>query len=202
MAITLAPADRRHGGETPLPPPRRRSQASAMQLPATPGRICRYSSPHTPASASTVAAPTEPAAAIAAAALDAAALDAAALTTATATAAARPAAAVAAVAVAPTAQRRRSHPLTASSWGCARAGRPRRAASAREGGMCVAPLSGRGGRARGMRALTSKCYIVRAVCRSAHCTVPRCQWGVNVNTDPHTLRVGQPCGCLCVSLGQ
>ena len=54
----------------------------------------------------------------------------------------------------------------------------------------------------GMRALTSKCYIVRAVCRSAHCTVPRCQWGVNVNTDPHTLRVGQPCGCLCVSLGQ
>mmetsp|Transcript_3048 Transcript_3048/g.10032 ORF Transcript_3048/g.10032 Transcript_3048/m.10032 type:complete len:437 (+) Transcript_3048:42-1352(+) len=111
-------------------------------------------------------------------------------------------AAVAAVAVAPTAQRRRSHPLTASSWGCARAGRPRRAASAREGGMCVAPLSGRGGRARGMRALTNKCYIVRAVCRSAHCTVPRCQWGVNVNTDPHTLRVGQPCGCLCVSLGQ
>jgi len=25
--------------------------------------------------------------------------------------------------------------------------------------------------------------------------------GVNVNTDPHLLRVGQPCGCLCVSLG-
>ena len=149
----------------------------------------------TAAVASAVAS-TEPAAAVAAAALDAAAL-----TTATATAAARPAAAVAAVAVAPTAQRRRSHPLTASSWGCARAGRPRRAASAREGGMCVAPLSGRGGRARGMRALTSKCYIVRAVCRSAHCTVPRCQWGVNVNTDPHTLK-GQPCGCLCVSLGQ
>ena len=50
MAITLAPADRRHGGETPLPPPRRRPQASARQLPATPGRICRYPSPHTPAS--------------------------------------------------------------------------------------------------------------------------------------------------------
>ena len=164
--------------------------------------LAAASEPAASLAASTVAAPTEPAAAVAAAALDAAALDAAALTTATATAAARPAAAVAAVAVAPTAQRRRSHPLTASSWGCARAGRPRRAASAREGGMCVAPLSGRGGRARGMRALTNKCYIVRAVCRSAHCTVPRCQWGVNVNTDPHTLRVGQPCGCLCVSLGQ
>ena len=50
MAVTLAPADRRHGGETPLAPPRRRSQTSAMQLPATPGRSCRYSSPHTPAS--------------------------------------------------------------------------------------------------------------------------------------------------------
>ena len=178
-------------------PCRRRRQPSPPRSPPT-----AASEPAASLAASTVAAPTEPAAAVAAAALDAAALDAAALTTATATAAARPAAAVAAVAVAPTAQRRRSHPLTASSWGCARAGRPRRAASAREGGMCVAPLSGRGGRARGMRALTNKCYIVRAVCRSAHCTVPRCQWGVNVNTDPHTLRVGQPCGCLCVSLGQ
>ena len=48
--ITLAHADRLHGSETPSPPPRRRPQASARQLPATPGRICRYSSPHTPAS--------------------------------------------------------------------------------------------------------------------------------------------------------
>ena len=34
--LTLAHADRRHGGETPSPPPRRRPQASARQ-PATPG---------------------------------------------------------------------------------------------------------------------------------------------------------------------
>ena len=59
--------------------------------------------------------------------------------------------------------------------------------------MCFAPFSGRGGRARGMRALNSKCslcvlYVSVCTLYSGQCH--GCQWGVNVITDPHTLSKG------------